>query len=92
MIARLFSLAIPARDRASVGDKGRPALRSGNAVPGTAPAVVSAVKGGNGLLDLKKFDGFTPAEVAALPRPLRLQVVADRKRRVTAALRRVVAS
>ena len=45
----------------------------------------------DGSLDLARFDSFTPAEVAALPGRLRRQVIADRKRRVTAALARVAA-
>lgn len=43
-------------------------------------------------IDLRRFDTFTPAEVTALPRTLRRAVIADRKARVTAALRRVVRS
>lgn len=42
-------------------------------------------------LDLTRFDTFTAGEIAALPKRLRLAVIADRKRRTTAALRRVVA-
>lgn len=42
-------------------------------------------------IDLARFDAFTAAEVAALPKRLRRVVIADRKRRVTAALVRVAA-
>lgn len=40
---------------------------------------------------LTRFDTFKPAEIAALPKRLRREIIADRKRRVTAALRRVAA-
>lgn len=43
-------------------------------------------------IDLRRFDSFTAAEVTALPRTLRRQVIADRKARVTAALRRGLAA
>jgi hypothetical protein len=43
------------------------------------------------LSNLARFDTFTPTEVAALPKRLRREVIADRKRRVTAALVRVAA-
>lgn len=43
-------------------------------------------------IDLRKFERFTPAEVQALPRRLRRQVIAYRKARVTAALERFVAA
>lgn len=41
---------------------------------------------------LTRFDTFSPTEVAALPKSLRREVIADRKARVTAALRRVIAN
>lgn len=50
-----------------------------------------AILDGSPALDLARFDTFSPDEVAALPGRLRRLVVADRKRRVTAALVRVAA-
>ena len=43
-------------------------------------------------IDLRKFERFTAAEVQALPRRLRREVIAYRKARVTAALERFVAA
>ena len=43
-------------------------------------------------IDLRKFERFTAAEVQALPRRLRREVIAHRKARVTAALERFVAA
>jgi hypothetical protein len=54
--------------------------------PSVAPAPVAPTAP-----DLSRFDSFTAADVAALPGRLRRSVIADRKRRVTAALARVAA-
>lgn len=42
------------------------------------------------LVDLSRFDHFTAAEIAALPRSIRRLVVADRRIRTTAKLRREI--
>lgn len=43
-------------------------------------------------IGLRRFDDAGPAEVAGLPPRVRAAVIADRKRRVTAALERAVAA
>lgn len=56
-----------------------------------APANLTTPPESSPALDLTRFDTFTAGEIAELPKRLRLAVIADRKRRTTAALRRVVA-
>ncbi|WP_259384466.1 hypothetical protein [Bacillus thuringiensis] len=57
-----------------------------------APVEIPADIASTDPIDLSKFESFKPAEVQALPRRLRREVIAYRKARVTAALERFVAA
>lgn len=60
-------------------------------VPTPAPEPFASPEPAPILSNLARFDTFSAAEVSALPKRLRRAVIADRKRRVTAALKRVAA-